>query len=425
MSSDAPSNVVAEVKDNVVTELRDNVIPDLRGKLREFVDGETAGGFMLMGAALLAMLLVNFGAADLYRELWHVPVAITVGEFGIDKSLLHWVNDGLMAVFFFLVGLEVKREILDGQLSTWSQASLPVFAAIGGMAVPAAVFILLNRDAPANLGGWAIPAATDIAFALGILAMLGKRVPMALKVLLLAIAIIDDIGAIIIIALFYTANLSTAALAGAGAVTVLLIVLNLAGVRRTPVFVLLGIAMWVFVLKSGVHATLAGVVTALAVPLAKDRDGFSPLESMEHALHPYVAYLILPLFAFANAGVSLAGLGLEDLLAPLPLGIALGLFLGKQIGVSAAIGIANLLRLAKPPAGVGWAQLYGLSCLTGVGFTMSLFIGSLAFAAPEQEDAVKLGVLAGSLASGILGFALLRLCGKAPGDAGAQETSPS
>ncbi|MCB2060125.1 MAG: Na+/H+ antiporter NhaA [Novosphingobium sp.] len=404
MNSDSPGNVV--------TELRDSVIPDLRDKLREFVDEETAGGFMLMGAALLAMLLVNLGAAQLYDELWHVPVAITVGEFGIDKSLLHWVNDGLMAVFFFLVGLEVKREILGGQLSSWSQASLPIFAAIGGMAMPAAVFVLINSEAPANLDGWAIPAATDIAFALGILAMLGKRVPMALKVLLLAIAIIDDIGAIIIIALFYTANLSTAALLGAGVVTALLITLNRLGVTRPAVFVLLGIAMWVFVLKSGVHATLAGVVTALAVPFRTSEEGPSPLEELEHALHPYVAYMILPLFAFANAGVSLAGLGLDDLLAPLPLGIALGLFIGKQLGVFSAIGIANLLRLAKPPEGVSWAQLYALACLTGVGFTMSLFIGSLAFSAPEQEDAVKLGVLAGSLASGVLGFALLRVFGR-------------
>lgn len=403
--------MISRLRSNVVSELRGIVIPDLRGRLKEFVEGETVGGFMLMGAALLAMLLVNFGAAEIYNTLWHVPVAISIGEFGIDKSLLHWVNDGLMAVFFFLVGLEVKREVLTGQLSSWSQASLPVFAAIGGMAAPAAIFILINKDVPANLAGWAIPAATDIAFALGILAMLGNRVPMALKVLLLAIAIIDDIGAIVIIALFYTANLSLVTLAGAGAVTAILIALNRFGVRQVPVYVLLGVVMWVFVLKSGVHATLAGVVTALAVPLRTDDEGPSPLESLEHSLHPYVAYLILPVFAFANAGVSLAGLGFEDLLAPLPLGIALGLFLGKQLGVFSAIGIANLLGLARRPDGVSWAQLYSLACLTGVGFTMSLFIGSLAFPVTEQDE-VKIGVLAGSLASGIVGFLLLRLFSK-------------
>jgi len=387
------------------------VISDIRNMIGEFVDGETAGGFMLMGAALLALALVNLGAGAAYDSLWHVPVAISVGSFGIDKSLLHWVNDGLMAVFFFLVGLEVKREVLDGQLSSWRQASLPLYCAIGGMAAPAAVFLAINAGSPENLVGWAIPAATDIAFALGILAMLGKRVPMALKILLLAIAILDDIGAIVIIALFYTADLSQLALAGAGVIAAILFALNRMGVTKVAVYVLLGIVMWVFVLKSGVHATLAGVAAALAVPLRTSGDAPSPLEELEHSLHPYVAYLILPLFAFANAGVSFAGLGLDDFAAPLTLGIAAGLFLGKQIGVFAAIVLAGLLRLASPPEGVRWAQLYGLSCITGVGFTMSLFIGSLAFAAPDQVEAVKLGVLAGSLASGLLGFAVLRLSG--------------
>jgi Na+:H+ antiporter, NhaA family len=279
------------------------------------------------------------------------------------------------------------------------------------MVAPALIYVAFNLGDPATLRGWAIPAATDIAFALGILAMLGKRAPMALKVLLLAIAIIDDIGAIIIIALFYTADLSQFALIGAGLITAILFALNRWGITKVPVYVLFGIVMWVFVLKSGVHATLAGVVTALAVPLRTNGEGKSPLEEMEHALHPYVAYLILPLFAFANAGVSLAGLGLEELVAPLTLGIAAGLFIGKQIGVFGAIGVASLFGLARRPEGVSWIQLYGLSCLTGVGFTMSLFIGSLAFAGtgPEQEDAVKLGVLAGSLASGLLGFAILRI----------------
>lgn len=395
------------------------MISGARAMLREFVERETSGGFMLMGAAALAMLLVNFGAADLYRALWNLPVTVMVGDFGIDKPLLLWVNDGMMAVFFFLVGLEVKREVLAGQLSSWAQSSLPVFAAIGGMLVPAAVFVGINLGSPANLDGWAIPAATDIAFALGILALLGKRAPTALKVLLLAIAIIDDIGAITIIALFYTSKLSLAALAGAAAVTVLLFMLNRRGVERPGVYVLLGVVMWVFVLKSGVHATLAGVVTALAVPLATRSGNPSPLESLEHTLHPYVAFLILPVFAFANAGVSFSGLGLDDLLAPLTLGIAAGLFLGKQIGVLGAIALAVMTRASRLPQGVSWLQLYGLSCLTGVGFTMSLFIGSLAFASAEQMDSVKLGVLAGSLLSGLAGFALLRLTGGR-----VQETAP-
>ncbi|MGE3692119.1 MAG: Na+/H+ antiporter NhaA [Novosphingobium sp.] len=387
------------------------VITRVRDMMRDFLAWEATSGFLLMGAALLAMLLVNLGAGAAYDALWHVPVTVTVGGVGIDKPLLLWVNDGLMAVFFFLVGLEVKREILGGQLSTWAQARLPLIAAFGGMVVPATIFLAVNGADPQNQQGWAIPAATDIAFALGLLALLGSRVPVSLKVLLLAIAIIDDIGAIVIIALFYTAELSTLALAGAGGVTLLLFAINRAGVTRPAVYVLLGVVMWVFVLKSGVHATLAGVVAALAVPLTGKVDEPSPLEVLEHALHPWVAFLILPAFAFANAGLSLSGIGLPALTAPLSLGIALGLFLGKQIGVFGAIGLACLLGLAKRPEGVSWAQLYGLACLTGVGFTMSLFIGSLAFAGPEQEAAVKLGVLAGSLASGLLGLAALRMFG--------------
>ncbi|MEE4350373.1 MAG: Na+/H+ antiporter NhaA [Pacificimonas sp.] len=385
----------------------------IRTALQDFLKQETSGGFMLMGAAALAMILVNAGAAGLYNSLWATPVNVSVGSLAIDKPLLLWVNDGLMAIFFFLVGLEVKREVMEGQLSTWNQASLPVFAAIGGMAIPAAVFVGINWGTPENLDGWAIPAATDIAFALGILALLGARAPVALKVLLLAVAIIDDIGAILIIALFYTAELSTTALIGAAVAVAVLFALNRSGVSRTPVYVLVGIVLWVFVLKSGVHATLAGVVAALAIPL-NAKDGTSPLKHAEHALHTYVAFLILPVFAFANAGVSLIGVGPDEALAPLPLGIAMGLFFGKQIGVFGFAWLAIKLGAASMPAGVNWRQLYGLACLTGVGFTMSLFIGGLAFDSAEQMNAVKIGVLGGSLLAGLVGYGLLRVTATQP-----------
>ncbi|WP_336986182.1 Na+/H+ antiporter NhaA [Altererythrobacter aquiaggeris] len=383
----------------------------IRTSLRDFIKGETSGGFMLIGAAILAMLLVNFGGEAIYRALWGLPVVLTAGGFGIDKPLLLWVNDGLMAVFFFLIGLEVKREVLDGQLSSWSQASLPIFAAIGGMAVPAAVFLMVNSGVTENMRGWAIPAATDIAFALGILALLGKRAPTELKVLLLAVAIIDDIGAIAIIAVFYTENLSLTALGGAAVILAALFAVNRAGVTRVAVYILLGIVMWVFVLKSGVHATLAGVATAMFVPLKSadsEAGAASPLETLEHALHPYAAFLILPVFAFANAGVSLAGFGPSALAEPLPLGIAAGLFVGKQVGVFGAIMLAVAIGAAKRPDGVSWMQLYGLACLTGIGFTMSLFIGTLAFPDFDQLEQVKIGVLAGSLGSGLLGYLLIR-----------------
>lgn len=384
------------------------MIGKLQGAVSQFIESETAGGFMLIGAALLAMLLVNLGGGAIYDQIWGLPVAISAGDFAINKPLLLWVNDGLMAVFFFLIGLEVKREVLEGELSSWSQASLPIFAAVGGMAVPALIFVLVNSTQPANLVGWAIPAATDIAFALGILALLGRHAPAGLKILLLALAIIDDIGAIVAIAIFYTAELSTVSLGGAAAVTALLFAANRAGVTRIAVYVLLGVVMWVFVLKSGVHATLAGVVTALLVPLRTGDMKSSPLVSLEHSLHPYAAFLILPVFAFANAGVSLSGFGLDDLAQPLPLGTAAGLFIGKQIGVFGAIALAVAIGASRRPSDVGWLQLYGLACLTGVGFTMSLFIGSLAFPSIDRLDEVKIGVLAGSLASGVLGFLLIR-----------------
>ncbi|MEO0499529.1 MAG: Na+/H+ antiporter NhaA [Pseudomonadota bacterium] len=375
--------------------------------IRDFIARETSGGFMLMGAALAALLAVNVGLDPLYDALWSTPVEVRVGALQIAKPLLLWVNDGLMAVFFFLIGLEVKREVLEGELSSLDQAGLPIVAAIGGMAVPALVFVGINAGIPANLDGWAIPAATDIAFALGILALLGGRAPASLKILLLAVAIIDDIGAILIIALFYTAELSQLALALAAVATAALIAMNRFGVTRIAAYVLVGTVLWVCVLKSGVHATLAGVVIGLCIPL-RTADGGSPLKTAEHALHPYVAFLVLPVFAFANAGVSLAGIGLDDFLAPLPLGIAAGLVVGKQIGVFGCMYLASAVGLVRRPGDVGWTQLYGLACLTGVGFTMSLFIGSLAFSDAGQIDAVKIGVLAGSLISGLMGYALLR-----------------
>jgi Na+:H+ antiporter, NhaA family len=363
-----------------------------------------------MAAALLALIAVNSPLESYYHGFLSTPVEVRFGAFVIAKPLLLWINDGLMAVFFFLVGLEVKREIIQGELSSLDKAGLPAIAALGGMVVPALVYIAINHSQPENLGGWAIPAATDIAFALGVLALLGKRVPAALKILLLAVAIIDDIGAIVIIALFYTAEVSGLALGLSALGIIVLIVLNRCGVTRIAPYVLVGIFLWACVLKSGVHATLAGVVTAWAVPLRNPR-GESPLEQLEHSLHPWIAFAVLPLFAFANAGVSFDGMRVADLLAPLPSGIALGLVIGKQVGVFGFMLLAVRFGLARLPAGVSWGQLWGLACLTGIGFTMSLFIGSLAFESATQMDQVKIGVLTGSLVAGLSGFLILRFRG--------------
>lgn len=375
--------------------------------LRDFLKQESAGGIVLIAAALLALAAANSLAASNYFALLELPVAVTIGSFAIDKPLLLWINDGLMAVFFFLVGLEVKREVVEGQLSSWDKASLPLFAAIGGMAAPALVFLALNTESPENLAGWAIPAATDIAFALGILSLLGPRVPVALKALLLAIAVIDDIGAITIIALFYSGTIDTGMLTGAALALAGMVVLNRFRIGSSIPYILLGIVLWIFVLKSGVHATLAGVAAAMTIPMVA-RNGSEPLERMEHALHPWVAFLVIPIFGFANAGVSLVGLQPSDLLAPLPLGIALGLLLGKQIGIFGFSWIAVKINLASLPENVGWRQVHAVSLLAAIGFTMSLFIGNLAFADPAQVEAVKLGVLSGSLVAAIAGYLLLR-----------------
>jgi NhaA family Na+:H+ antiporter len=379
-------------------------------ELRDFLRGETAGGFVLILSGVLAMVAANSALAPLYQD----TLATKIGGL----SVLHWVNDALMVLFFVLVGLEIKRELLEGQLRAWPARALPGVAAVGGMAVPALVYVALNWDQPANLRGWAIPSATDIAFSLGVLSLFGSRIPVSLKVFLTALAIIDDLGAIVIIALFYSADLSPLMLGLAAGVLALLTGLNLAGVRRLWPYLGLGVLLWFFALQSGVHATVAGVLLALTIPLRRSgdapkdpsNDAPSPLHRLEHALHPWSAWLVLPVFGFANAGVSLAGLSWLSFAAPLPLGIAAGLFLGKQIGVFGCAWLAIKLKLARRPARASWLQIYGVSLLCGVGFTMSLFIGLLAFArTPELETAMKLGVLSGSLLSMLAGALVLGL----------------
>ena len=378
---------------------------------------EAAGGLVLMAAAALALVIAQSPLAVYYAAWLDLPVEITIGTFGIAKPLLLWINDGLMAAFFFLVGLELKREVVEGHLSSVRRASLPAFAAVGGMLVPAAFYAVFNRGDAVAMRGWAIPTATDIAFALAVLSLLGDRVPTALKTFLLSVAIFDDLGAIVVIAIFYTADLSSTALAVAAGLIMILVFLNRLGVKRPAAFLLVGILLWVAVLKSGVHATLAGVVLAMVIPLrgaeqpATSQPPESLLRHLEHTLHPWVAFGVLPLFAFANAGVSIAGLSLKDTLHPVPLGIVAGLFLGKQIGIVALSWLATRLRLASLPEGVGWWQLHGTALLCGIGFTMSLFIASLAF---EQGGAAgylgleRLGVLIGTLVSGLCGYLVLR-----------------
>lgn len=373
--------------------------------LRAFLTSEAAGGIVLMAVAVIAIVIANSPAAPLYFGV--------LNSYVLGLSVLHWVNDALMAVFFLLVGLEIKREFLDGQLSNWSRRALPGFAALGGMVAPALIYVAVNSGSPEGLRGWAIPAATDIAFALGVLSLLGPRVPVSLKVFLTALAILDDLGAVLIIAIFYTADLSALMLGLALATLVVLIVLNRMGVTRLSAYLVVGAALWFFVLKSGIHATLAGVALALTIPLkaspAAPDDAHSPLHRLEHGLHPYVAFLIIPIFGFANAGVSFAGVGLAALTQPVPLGITLGLFLGKQLGVFGFGWVAIRAGLAELPSHATWRQFYGIALLCGIGFTMSLFIGLLAFpSSAALQDATKIGVLAGSLLSGVAGYILLR-----------------
>ncbi len=381
--------------------------------IEDFIEKESSSGILLMIATVLALIFSNTFLSGWYQSFLHIPVEIRIGALHLDKSLYHWVNDGLMVIFFLLIGLEVKREILEGHLSSIGQAALPGIAAIGGMAVPAIIYLMFNMDDPIAVNGWAIPAATDIAFALGILSLLGKRVPVSLKIFLMALAIIDDLGAIVIIALFYTAKLSMISVAIALISLAVLIALNKFGVAKKAAYFIVGIVLWVSVLKSGVHATLAGVALAFTIPLnAKDEKGqsISPLKEIEHDLHFWVAFLILPLFAFVNAGVNVNQISFSQMAGPVPLGIILGLFIGKQLGVFSFSWFAIKFKLAKLPQGSNWMQLYGVSILTGIGFTMSLFISSLAF----QDDSIfqytdRLGILVGSFISGIVGYLVLKM----------------
>ncbi len=367
---------------------------------------EAAGGILLMLSAALALIIYNSPLATEYDGFLTSYLSVTVNGEGLSKPILLWINDGLMAAFFLLVGLELKREMLEGKLKNPRDVILPGIAAVGGMAVPAVIYASLNWGSP-TLDGWAIPAATDIAFALGVLALLGPRVHPSLKIFLLTLAILDDIGAILIIALFYTANLQPAYLLYALIPLAILVALNLRGTHRVGPSILVGLVLWFLVLKSGVHATIAGVLLAFCIPL-RDRHGASPLHALEHALTPYVLYFIVPLFAFANAGLSLSGMGVEQLLAPVTLGIAAGLFFGKQIGVLGFSWLTVKSGFAKLPEGMSWMQLYGVACLAGIGFTMSLFIGGLSFADPALADEVRLGVLTGSLFSALVGYLVLR-----------------
>ncbi len=379
--------------------------------ITRFFQMESAGGLLLMGAAVLAVLVANTPLNRYYQLLLDTPVAVQLGALKVAKPLLLWINDGLMAVFFFLIGLELKREMLEGELADRRNIVLPGIGAVGGMAIPALVYVFFNRGDALALQGWAIPAATDIAFALGILTLLGSRVPTSVKIFLTSLAIFDDIGAIVIIALFYTAKLSYVALAVVAVCVVVLIIMSRLKVEATSLFILVGVIMWTAMLKSGVHATLAGVVLALFIPLRSHRDPeHSPLKSMEHDLHSVVAFFILPVFAFANAGLSFAGMSGDQMLHGVSLGVALGLFLGKQLGVFFFCGAAIKLGLSRLPAGMDWKALYGTAAMTGIGFTMSLFIGSLAFegAGLDRLFDERVGIIAGSLASGLLGYAVLR-----------------
>ena len=388
----------------------------VRSALREFLRSEAAGGIILMLVAALALAVANSSLAESYFHLIH---AVTGPELTpkLGPMTVHlWINDALMAVFFLLVGLEIKREFVDGHLSTWADRRLPVIAAAAGMIVPAIVYLTVAGNDPALIRGWAIPAATDIAFAIGVLALLGSRAPASLKLFLTTVAIVDDMGAVAIIAIFYTAELNMQALMLAGLLWLAMMTLNRLRVIRLWPYLILAALLWYVTLLSGVHATIAGVMAAFAIPLrrtlaAPDAED-SPLHRLEHVLAKPVAFVIVPLFGFANAGVSLNGVGVGDLLAPLPLGIALGLFVGKQLGIFASIWLSAKLRLATRPKDSSWTQVYGVSLLCGIGFTMSLFIGGLAFADTSKGDAVKIGVLMGSLASALCGYVLLRLAAK-------------
>jgi len=376
----------------------------------KFLRLESASGILLILAALLALVFANSPLQPFYNLLLDTPVEIRVGALQIAKPLLLWINDGLMAIFFFLVGLELKREMLEGELTDRRNIILPGIGAIGGMAVPALIYVYFNHGDPRAMDGWAIPAATDIAFALGVLALLGSRVPTSIKIFLTSLAIFDDIGAIIIIAIFYTAKLSLTALVIVACCIPVLAVLNRRHSESNSLYILVGVVMWVAMLKSGVHATLAGVIVAMFIPMRSvNNPDYSPLKDMEDDLHAVVAFFVLPVFAFANAGISFAGIGSDQLLHPVPMGIALGLFIGKQVGVFGFCWLAIKAGMTKLPSGMTWSSLYGTAALCGIGFTMSLFIGSLAFEETDVSSAFddRLGIILGSIASGILGYFIL------------------
>ena len=386
-----------------------------RSALRNFLKTEASGGIVLIAAALAALVLANLPAtaAD-YLHLLEYRTGPTLSPLVGPMTVHLWINDALMAIFFLLVGLEIKRELVDGQLSSWERRRLPFVAAVAGMAVPALLYLLITRPVPLLSSGWAIPAATDIAFAIGVMALLGRRAPASLKLFLTTVAIVDDMGAVAIIALAYTQQIDVAALAGAAGVLALMLLLGRLRVDRLSVYLLLGAVLWLLVFRSGIHATIAGVLTAAAIPITKSPgapdNARSPLHRLEHAIDDFVAFAVVPLFGFANAGVVLTGLTAGALVAPLPLGVALGLFLGKQAGIFGSIWLAVRTGFARRPGGATWLQVYGVSLLAGIGFTMSLFIGGLAFArAPELAEEVKLGVLMGSVASALAGYAVLRL----------------
>ncbi|RMO17177.1 Na antiporter NhaA [Pseudomonas cichorii] len=385
-----------------MTRFPSNETPRAVAILARFLASESAGGIVLMGAALAALIVANSPLASGYFAILH--------NVWLGLSVELWINDGLMAIFFLMVGLEIKREVLAGGLATWEQRALPGFAAAGGMLVPALIYLAINWGNAQTIGGWAIPAATDIAFALGVLSLLGKRVPTSLKVFLAALAILDDLGAVTIIAFFYSSGLNLPMLLASFATLALLVVMNRLKVRRLLPYLITGALLWFFVLQSGVHATLAGVALALCIPLGKpEEEARSPLLFLEEKLHYWVAFAIVPVFGFANAGVSLAGISVDNLLDPVPLGVALGLFVGKQIGVFLAALLAIRAGLAVLPQGSNWVQLYGVALLCGIGFTMSLFIGNLAFpGAAHLVDEVKIGVLMGSGLAAIAGVLLLR-----------------
>lgn len=380
--------------------------------ISKFFKLESASGIILILAAALALIFANTPLQVYYDLLLDTPVEIRIGAFEIAKPLLLWINDGLMAVFFFLIGLELKRELIEGELSDKRNIILPGVGAIGGMVIPALIYIYFNFDDPTAMKGWAIPAATDIAFALGVLTLLGPRVPVSIKIFLTSLAIFDDVGAIIIIAIFYTAKISTLSLVVVAVCIPILAWINKRNPPSTSVYIIVGLIMWVAMLKSGVHATLTGVILAMFIPLkSKTNPKYSPLKQMEHDLHSLVAFFVLPVFAFANSGINLSGVGLEQISHNVPLGIILGLFVGKQVGVFAFCWLAIKLKLTALPNGISWGSLYGTAILCGIGFTMSLFIGSLAFEETEVNFMFddRLGILVGSLISGIVGYIVLRL----------------